>query len=190
MCELCQDPRNVELVWDQMFRATLNYGRKGLPMYAYHLRSLIPCFLLHPSILFSYFLFPPPSFYLRCSLFLLYVFVRVWCRPRLTFRHICPILSTQPSYQCSGSCPVGSSGKAEKWTGLRLARRKDKSECNCSTVWWRKPQSLLCPWASLSLVYVVVFLLFSRRAIQIRLFSLLIILCFIHCSMFFLPLCP
>ncbi|KAK6187705.1 hypothetical protein SNE40_005669 [Patella caerulea] len=27
-----QDPRNVELMWDQMFRATLNYGRKGLPL--------------------------------------------------------------------------------------------------------------------------------------------------------------
>ncbi|KAH9500358.1 hypothetical protein Btru_071590 [Bulinus truncatus] len=29
-----QDPRNVELMWDQMFRATLNYGRKGLPIQA------------------------------------------------------------------------------------------------------------------------------------------------------------
>lgn len=29
-----QDPRNVELMWDQMFRATLNYGRKGLPVQA------------------------------------------------------------------------------------------------------------------------------------------------------------
>ena len=27
-----QDPRDVELMWDQMFRATLNYGRKGLPI--------------------------------------------------------------------------------------------------------------------------------------------------------------
>ncbi len=25
-----QDPRNVELIWDQMWRATVNYGRKGL----------------------------------------------------------------------------------------------------------------------------------------------------------------
>ena len=24
-----QDPRNIELMWDQMFRATINYGRKG-----------------------------------------------------------------------------------------------------------------------------------------------------------------
>ncbi|XP_065896693.1 L-rhamnonate dehydratase-like [Dysidea avara] len=29
-----QDPRNVELIWDQMFRATLNYGRKGLTLQA------------------------------------------------------------------------------------------------------------------------------------------------------------
>jgi len=29
-----QDPRNIELMWDQMFRATLNYGRKGLPIQA------------------------------------------------------------------------------------------------------------------------------------------------------------
>lgn len=27
-----QDPANVELMWDQMFRSTINYGRKGLPM--------------------------------------------------------------------------------------------------------------------------------------------------------------
>ncbi|KAK3095835.1 hypothetical protein FSP39_019748 [Pinctada imbricata] len=27
-----QDPRNIELMWDQMFRSTLNYGRKGLPL--------------------------------------------------------------------------------------------------------------------------------------------------------------
>lgn len=29
-----QDPRNIELMWDQMFRATINYGRKGLPLQA------------------------------------------------------------------------------------------------------------------------------------------------------------
>jgi L-rhamnonate dehydratase len=29
-----QDPRNIELMWDQMFRATLNYGCKGLPIQA------------------------------------------------------------------------------------------------------------------------------------------------------------
>lgn len=29
-----QDPRNIELIWDQMFRATINYGRKGLPVQA------------------------------------------------------------------------------------------------------------------------------------------------------------
>ena len=29
-----QDPRNVELINDQMFRSTLNYGRKGLPIQA------------------------------------------------------------------------------------------------------------------------------------------------------------
>ena len=29
-----QDPRNVELVWDQMWRATLPYGRKGLAVQA------------------------------------------------------------------------------------------------------------------------------------------------------------
>eukprot|EP00940_MAST-03C_sp_MAST-3C-sp2_P001903 g1903.t1 len=27
-----QDPRAVELMWDQMWRATINYGRKGLPI--------------------------------------------------------------------------------------------------------------------------------------------------------------
>ena len=42
ICKIFQDPRNVELIWDQMFRATLNYGRKGLPMYTYHSLSLIP----------------------------------------------------------------------------------------------------------------------------------------------------
>ncbi len=26
-----QDPRNVELIWDEMWRATVNYGRKGFP---------------------------------------------------------------------------------------------------------------------------------------------------------------
>jgi len=29
-----QDPRNIELIWDQMWRATINYGRKGLPIQA------------------------------------------------------------------------------------------------------------------------------------------------------------
>ncbi|ELT88871.1 hypothetical protein CAPTEDRAFT_113751 [Capitella teleta] len=29
-----QDPRNTELIWAQMFAATLNYGRKGLPLQA------------------------------------------------------------------------------------------------------------------------------------------------------------
>ena len=29
-----QDPRDVELMWDQMFNSTLNYGRKGLPLQA------------------------------------------------------------------------------------------------------------------------------------------------------------
>jgi len=29
-----EDPRNVERIWDQMFRATVNYGRKGLPVQA------------------------------------------------------------------------------------------------------------------------------------------------------------
>ncbi|HKX29508.1 MAG TPA: L-rhamnonate dehydratase, partial [Blastocatellia bacterium] len=29
-----QDPRNVELIWDQMWRASLPYGRKGLPIQA------------------------------------------------------------------------------------------------------------------------------------------------------------
>merc|ERR1719476_703663 len=29
-----QDPRNIELIWDQMHRATINYGRKGLPIQA------------------------------------------------------------------------------------------------------------------------------------------------------------
>ena len=27
-----QDVRNLELMWDQMWRATINYGRKGLPI--------------------------------------------------------------------------------------------------------------------------------------------------------------
>jgi len=29
-----QDPHNVELIWDQMWRSTINYGRKGLPIQA------------------------------------------------------------------------------------------------------------------------------------------------------------
>ena len=29
-----QDPKNVELMWDQMWRSTINYGRKGLPIQA------------------------------------------------------------------------------------------------------------------------------------------------------------
>ena len=31
---LGKDPRNVELLWDQMYRATLAYGRKGAPIMA------------------------------------------------------------------------------------------------------------------------------------------------------------
>ena len=27
-----EDPRNVELMWDKMWRSTINYGRKGLPI--------------------------------------------------------------------------------------------------------------------------------------------------------------
>lgn len=47
---LTQDPRDVELIWDQMFRGTLNYGRKGLPLYA--LSMTLACFVglsVHPS---------------------------------------------------------------------------------------------------------------------------------------------
>ena len=29
-----QDPRNVELIWDECWRSTINYGRKGLPIQA------------------------------------------------------------------------------------------------------------------------------------------------------------
>ena len=29
-----QDPRDIETMWDQMWRATINYGRKGLPLQA------------------------------------------------------------------------------------------------------------------------------------------------------------
>ena len=29
-----QDPSNVELIWDQMYRSTLNYGRKGIAIQA------------------------------------------------------------------------------------------------------------------------------------------------------------
>ena len=29
-----QDPRDIELMWEQMWRATTNYGRKGLPLQA------------------------------------------------------------------------------------------------------------------------------------------------------------
>jgi len=29
-----QDVRNIELMWDQMYRSTINYGRKGLPIQA------------------------------------------------------------------------------------------------------------------------------------------------------------
>src|SRR6058998_2615414 len=29
-----KDPRNVELIWDQLWRATLPYGRKGLALHA------------------------------------------------------------------------------------------------------------------------------------------------------------
>ena len=29
-----QDPKNIELIWDQMWRSTINYGRKGLPIQA------------------------------------------------------------------------------------------------------------------------------------------------------------
>ena len=36
-----QDPRDVELIWDQMYRGTLNYGRKGLPLYV--LRITLAC---------------------------------------------------------------------------------------------------------------------------------------------------
>ena len=36
-----EDPRNVERIWDQMFRSTLNYGRKGLPMLVLRLVSFL-----------------------------------------------------------------------------------------------------------------------------------------------------
>ena len=29
-----QDPSNVELIWDQMWRSTMNYGRKGIAIQA------------------------------------------------------------------------------------------------------------------------------------------------------------
>ena len=29
-----QDVRNIELIWEQMFKGSLNYGRKGLPLQA------------------------------------------------------------------------------------------------------------------------------------------------------------
>jgi len=29
-----QDVRNIELMWDQMYKSTLNYGRKGLAIQA------------------------------------------------------------------------------------------------------------------------------------------------------------
>ena len=29
-----QDPSNVELIWDQMWRSTMNYGRKGIAVQA------------------------------------------------------------------------------------------------------------------------------------------------------------
>ena len=35
-----QDPKNVELIWDQMWRSTINYGRKGEKIFwgfKYHL---------------------------------------------------------------------------------------------------------------------------------------------------------
>ena len=65
-----QDPRNVELIWDQMFRATLNYGRKGLPVYARHSPSL--------SCLFPISI----PFYLCCSLFA-FIFCESMCRSGL-----------------------------------------------------------------------------------------------------------
>ena len=37
-----RDPRDVESIWDQMFRATLNYGRKGLAVHRVKLRFGLP----------------------------------------------------------------------------------------------------------------------------------------------------
>ena len=37
-----QDPANVEVMWDQMFHGTINYGRKGLPMYVSTIRQDTP----------------------------------------------------------------------------------------------------------------------------------------------------
>lgn len=41
-----QDPRNVELMWDQMFRATLPYGRKGVAIHAISAVDLVRPFCL------------------------------------------------------------------------------------------------------------------------------------------------
>ena len=36
-----QDPSNVELIWDQMWRSTMNYGRKGIAIQAILMIDLV-----------------------------------------------------------------------------------------------------------------------------------------------------
>jgi L-rhamnonate dehydratase len=48
-----QDPRNIELIYDQMWRSTINYGRKGLPIQAI---SAVDLVLPFSRSFFLYFL--------------------------------------------------------------------------------------------------------------------------------------
>ncbi len=45
-----QDPSNIELMWDQMYRSTLNYGRKGLPMWVTDLYVYVDILIPKPWI--------------------------------------------------------------------------------------------------------------------------------------------
>ena len=44
-----QDPSNIELMWDQMYRSTLNYGRKGLPMWVTDLYVYVDILIPNPE---------------------------------------------------------------------------------------------------------------------------------------------
>ena len=52
-----QDPRNTQIMWDQMFRASMFYGRKGLPLAAISVVDLALWDLIGKSAHFAFAIF-------------------------------------------------------------------------------------------------------------------------------------
>ena len=102
-----QDPRNIELMWDQMFKSTLNYGRKGLPMSVKckspHVLDKLPLLLLCGQTV----TLPLPDGEVVGNL--------ASC-----------FLLPQSSHQRSRPGSVGPAGKTQEGAGVRTAWREDK----------------------------------------------------------------